>query len=147
MDFYIKYYKIRNININELNELIILLNFFLQNLKNNYSKLILYRTNPKYYEKEIRNIKVDKMEDLSSFVVDSIGRLCQYKLKRIDAIYESYDAILKYFEKLKSFLEEKMKYRKLFHIINYKSISVTDKINDDDIVKIRNLYLEKVIEN
>ena len=87
------------------------------------------------------------MEDLSSFVVDSIGRLCQYKLKRIDAIYESYDAILKYFEKLKSFLEEKMKYRKLFHIINYKSISVTDKINDDDIVKIRNLYLEKVIEN
>lgn len=169
VEFYIKYYKIKKININELNELIIVLNFFLQNLKDNYSKLIIYRTNPKYYEKEIRNMKVDKTKDLSSFVVDNISRLCQYKLKRIDAIYQSYDEILKYFEKLKSFLEEKSKipkavsYHKLVNIKeeflnneykiileffrNYKSISVTDKINDDDIEKIRNLYLEKVIEN
>lgn len=167
--FYIKYCKLEKISVNEINEFIIIVKFFLQNLKDTYEKLMEYKTNTSHYEEEIRNIKVDKAEDLSEVICNNINRLCQYKLKRVNVIYESYASFLEYLEELKSFLENQNEipsivpckkmvnikeefliqgYKTILNILkNYKVLSNIDKVNDDNLSKIKSLYLENMIEN
>ena len=167
--FYIKYCKLEKISINEINEFIIIVKFFLKNLKDNYEKLMEYKNDASHYEEQIRNIKVDKAEDLNEVICNNINKLCQYKLKRVNAIYESYASLLVYLEELKSFLENQneipsiVPYRKLVNIKeefliqgyknilnilkNYKVLSNIDKVNDDNLSKIKSLYLENIIEN
>ena len=167
--FYIKYYKLEKININEINEFIIIIKFFLQNLEVTYEKLMVYKTNPSYYEKEIRNMKVDKAEESSEVIRNNINRLCQYKIQRVNKVYESYISLLIYFEELKSFLENPdeipnvVSHNKLVNIKedfliqgyktvlnalkNYKSLSSINRVNDDNLSKIKSLYLENIIEN
>ncbi len=85
IDFFIKYYDIKPISINELDSAIEIIGHTIQILENNLELLNEYGIDVKKNEKEIRKIYSDNDKNLSDNIKNYVGRYYVAKVKSIES--------------------------------------------------------------
>lgn len=159
-------YNIESTSLEELNQILEILNYFINNIENKIYELNFY--DPKVDESTIRNFHVSKEEDLSDYYKNNIYRLYAWKVSRLENLLNKYnnlkniiiqiiqDKHIKSFEKLSYFDEKVLKedeeflydyYHNLYLMKNVymTSIKSLNKINDKRKKEIEDAYIKKLL--
>lgn len=132
--FFMKYNNVDTIEINELDQMIEVLRFFVENLETTYNKFESYSEDISKYEDDIRSFYISGEENLGETKTSSLCKLYNWKVNKIKFLLSEYRNVLNSYLQIRLLLETK-------EDINIKFIGKTEFKNIEEEF-LMNYYLE-----